>query len=159
MNGKAELDLQPFGPPMKDGTTQEAIERGVRGFRRERIEEGVHLARIDVMPGETSTPHYHPSTKDVFYVMSGVLTVAVEVDEGALPPYQTLCARAPESVDAENGKHVHKIHLQPGDILVINAFAVHCTSNLGDIPCSFLCIEGIGEYKFIQVPASATASR
>ena len=144
---------------MNDGRTQEAIEGGVLAFRRERIEEGIHLARIAIRPGETSTPHYHPSTQDIFYVMSGVLTVIVEVNpDDALPPYRSLCASLPEVVSAKDGKQIHRIRLQPGEILVVNPFAVHCTSNLGETPCSFVCIEGIGDYKFVQAPSSVTAA-
>jgi quercetin dioxygenase-like cupin family protein len=144
---------------MSDARTQEAIEGGILRFRRERVQDGVHLARIAIRPGETSTPHYHPSTQDTFYVMSGVLTVTVEVSpDDVLPPYQSLCAAPPEVVRAENGKHVHRLRVRPGEVLVVNPFAVHCASNAGDSTCSFLCIEGVGDYKFVQVPSSVTAS-
>jgi mannose-6-phosphate isomerase-like protein (cupin superfamily) len=144
---------------MSDVKTQEAIEGGVLAFRRERLEEGVHLARISIRPGETSTPHYHPTTRDIFYVMSGVLTVAVEVNpDDASPPYRFLCAGDPEVARIEDGKKIHRVRLMPGDILAVNPLAVHCTSNAGETPCSFLCIEGIGDYKFVQVTSSVPSS-
>ena len=142
---------------MSEVRTQEAIEGGVLAFRRERIEEGVHLARIAIRPGETSTPHYHPATRDIFYVMSGVLTVAVEVNPGdALPPYALLCAGRPEVAPIENGQEVHRVRLLPGEILAVNPLAVHCTSNAGETPCSFLCFEGVGDYQFVPVASSVT---
>ena len=144
---------------MSDAKTQEAIEGGVLAFRRERIEEGVHLARIAIRPGETSTPHYHPATRDIFYVMSGVLTVAVEVNpDDALLPYGFLGAGPAEVARSASGKEVHRVRVLPGEILAVNSLAVHCTSNADETPCSFLCIEGIGDYKFVQVASSVTSS-
>lgn len=145
---------------VSDDRLQQQVESGVLAFRRERIQEGVHLARIEIRPGETSTPHYHPATRDVFYVMAGVLTVTVEVAaQGATPPYDSLAAAAPEIARTDAGTETHTIRLQPGEILAVNAPAVHCTSNAGDGPCSFLCIEGIGEYRFVPAGAEKTPAR
>ena len=139
---------------MSETRTQEAIEAGVLSFRWECIHEGVQLARISIRPGETSTPHYHPTTHDVLYVMAGILTVTVEVKSDVEKmPYQALCNESPEIVHAEPGKQIHTIRLHPGEILVVNPLVVHCTRNGANTPCSFLCIEGIGDYGFIR-PAS-----
>jgi len=144
---------------MSEVRPQAAIEGGVLFFRRERIEEGVHLARIAIRPGETSTPHYHPSTQDVFYVMAGDLTVTIEVNpDDPLAPYRSLCTSAPEIIRGENGRQIHTLRLRPGDILVVNPLTVHCTSNRGETPCSFICVEGIGEYRFIQAPSATVSS-
>lgn len=144
---------------MSDIRAQQEIESGVLSFRRERIEDGVLLARVAIRPGETSTPHYHPETHDTLYVMKGVLTVKVEVASGTpVPPYRAMCGRAPEISQRDSGGEIHTFRLHPGEILVIDPPAVHCTSNAGGTPCSFICIEGIGEYRFIPaegVPPSS----
>jgi quercetin dioxygenase-like cupin family protein len=144
---------------VSENRVQQEVESGVLAFRRECIQEGVHLARIAIRPGETSTPHYHPVTRDVFYVMAGVLTVTVEVPADATTPlYDSLAAAMPKIVPTEAGTQIHTIRLEAGEILAVNPPAVHCTSNAGDEPCSFLCIEGIGEYQFVPAgPALAPA--
>jgi quercetin dioxygenase-like cupin family protein len=48
------------------------------------------------------------------------------------------------------GQQTHRVQLTPGDVLVIEPGVVHCASNLHDTICRFLCIEGVGEYDFIQ---------
>jgi len=148
-------------PPASDNPIQREVESGVLAFRREGIQEGVHLARIAIRPGETSTPHYHPATRDIFYVMAGTLTITVEVPaaEGGVPPYDSLAAAAPEIVRTATGHEIHTIRLHPGEILAVNPPAVHCTSNAGDGPCSFLCIEGIGEYRFVPARLDQTLAR
>ena len=89
--------------------------------------------------------------------MSGVLTVAVEVNPNdALPPYALLYAGCPEIAPIENGKEIHTVRLLPGEILAVNPLAVHCTTNAGETPCSFLCIEGVGDYEFVPVATSVT---
>jgi quercetin dioxygenase-like cupin family protein len=128
----------------------EEIERGVLSFRRENIDEGVHVARVALAPGQTSTFHHHTSTSDTFYVTSGCLSVTIRVDPShGAPQYRALCANPPRAERLESGHEVLRFDLLPGDVLVVLPHVVHAATNIAESPCGFLCIEGVGPYEFI----------
>ena len=128
----------------------EENERQALSFRRERLAEGVQVAHVAVRQGENSLFHQHSRTRDTFYVMSGQLTVTVHV--GATPrPYHVIASRQPLETRDGAGRPVHRVFLTAGDVLVVEPGVVHCAANLHEEVCRFLCIEGVGEYDFIQV--------
>jgi len=129
----------------------EENEAKILGFSRERLFEGVHMARVALRKGESSTRHLHTRTRDVFFVMSGRLTITVHVPHARpVQGYRALSS----SVDVQqagDGGAIHRLLLGPGEVAVIYPGAVHSATNLDAEPCHFLCIEGVGEYDFIQV--------
>jgi mannose-6-phosphate isomerase-like protein (cupin superfamily) len=122
------------------------------GFRREQLADGVQVAHIAARRGENSLLHHHTRTRDTFYVLAGQLTISVylKVDDIPSDCYHTLCKVTPTISSDMAGKQTHRIQLTPGDVLVIEPGVVHCASNLHDTICRFLCIEGVGEYDFVQ---------
>jgi mannose-6-phosphate isomerase-like protein (cupin superfamily) len=127
----------------------EENERQALSFRRERLTEGVQVAHVAVRQGENSLSHHHSRTRDTFYVMSGQLTVTVHV--GAVPrPYHVIASRQPMETCDGAGRPVHRVFLGAGEVLVVEPSVVHCAANLHEEVCRFLCIEGVGEYDFIQ---------
>jgi mannose-6-phosphate isomerase-like protein (cupin superfamily) len=127
-------------------------ERNILGFRREKLADGVQVAHVAARRGENSLLHYHSHTRDTFYVLSGKLTVTLHLASDAIPSscYNALCATKPSVSPGAAGRDIHRVQLSPGDVLVIEPRVVHCASNLQDEVCRFLCIEGVGDYDFIQ---------
>jgi mannose-6-phosphate isomerase-like protein (cupin superfamily) len=132
--------------------THGRTEATVLAFQREHVFEGVHLARIGLRQAENSTFHTHTSTRDTFFVMAGRLTVDIRV--GDAPPSQQYHVLRVGTSDESNMSvrgTTHRVLLYPGDVCVVEPRVVHCAMNLDSDPCHFLCIEGVGEYDFIEV--------
>lgn len=127
-------------------------ESALLGFRREPLADGVQVAHIAARRGENSLLHHHTWTRDTFYVLSGQLTLTLHLPADAIPSscYHSLCGVKPIVSHAVDRKQLHRVQLGPGDVFVIEPGVVHCASNLHDTICRFLCIEGVGEYDFIQ---------
>jgi quercetin dioxygenase-like cupin family protein len=126
-------------------------EANILGFSREALFEGVHMARVALRKGETSTYHLHTKTSDVFFVMSGQLTIAVRIaSPERMKPYQSLPSTLCEIQRTANGEYVHRLRVNPGEVVVIQPGTVHCAMNLAEAPCHFVCIEGVGEYDFVE---------
>jgi quercetin dioxygenase-like cupin family protein len=135
------------------GTTPEENEARVLHFHRERLNGSVRMARVSLRKGESSLFHRHTLTRDTFYVLSGVLTVSVR-DPGAAgggPAYHLV--PLPGKAEARRRRDgMVQLGLEPGEVLVIEPEVLHCAANLEEEPCSFLCIEGVGEYDFRPEP-------
>lgn len=129
--------------------TPEENERSVLHFRRERLHEGVQVAHVAVRRGENSLYHHHTRTRDTFYVMSGRLSVTLRI-EGGGTGYHLISKEPPRIEQDVAGRSIHRVTLVPGDVLVVEPGVVHCAANLHEDVCRFLCIEGVGEYDFIQ---------
>jgi mannose-6-phosphate isomerase-like protein (cupin superfamily) len=127
----------------------ERNEASVLHFSRDKLFDGVHLARVALRTGENSTFHYHSSTRDTFFVMNGCLTVDIRMSN-AEPGYRGYYS-VPHETMIRAGRATHRVRLSPGDVLIIDPGIVHCAMNLHDAPCHFLCLEGVGEYDFIEV--------
>ena len=126
-------------------------EAKILGFSRELLFEGVHMARVSLRKGETSTYHLHTKTSDVFFVMSGQLTITVRVSSPErMTPYQSLPSTLCEIRRAANGECIHRLRVNPGEVVVIQPGTVHCATNLYEAPCHFVCIEGVGDYDFVE---------
>jgi quercetin dioxygenase-like cupin family protein len=122
------------------------------GFRREQLADGIQVAHVAARRGENSLLHHHTRTRDTFYVLTGQLTVSLHLTAGAIPSdcYHALCRVKPVISSSAAGFEIHRLQLAVGEVLVIEPGVVHCASNLHDTICRFLCIEGVGEYDFIQ---------
>ena len=123
------------------------------GFRREQLADGIQVAHVAARRGENSLLHRHTRTSDTFYVLTGQLTVTLYLEPESIPSdcYHVLSkARPVVSPGAAGSRQTHRVQLTAGDVLVIEPGVVHCASILHDAICRFLCIEGVGEYDFIQ---------
>jgi mannose-6-phosphate isomerase-like protein (cupin superfamily) len=130
----------------------EENEAKILGFNREKLFDGVHMARVALRRGESSTRHLHTRTRDVFFVMSGRLTIKVHVPLAqSVQGYRSLSALPPEVQQAGEGDVIHRLLVGPGEVVVIDPGTVHSATNLDAEPCHFLCIEGVGEYDFVSV--------
>lgn len=67
-------------------------------------------ARLD--PGASTTPHYHPQTEEIYYILTGQGRMRIDADER---------------------------DVAPGDAIAIPPGAVHTIANVGKIPLIFLC--------------------
>jgi len=140
-------------PPLDPGAGQSRhVENEARilHFRRDLVGPGVHLAQVALRRGESSLPHFHTTTRDTFYVMSGRLTVTVRVSSAGAKAYRYLSEARPEIEKHGTEQEIHKLRVLPGDLLIIEPNVVHCAANVDSEPCRFLCIEGIGTYDFIE---------
>jgi mannose-6-phosphate isomerase-like protein (cupin superfamily) len=70
------------------------------------------LAEARLPPGATTTPHYHPQTEEIYYILSG---------------------RGRMRIDAETAT------VGPGDAIAIPPGATHQITNIADEPLVFLC--------------------
>ena len=131
----------------------EENEASVLHFSREKLGDGVHLATIKVRKGENSLFHKHTVTRDTFYVVSGRLTVTLHLSSREHAGcYAWIGAVAREVITtAEHTRH--RVTLSPGAVLVVEPNVIHCAANLHDEPCHLLCLEGVGEYDFIECSA------
>ena len=127
-------------------------ENRILGFRREQLADGVQVAHVAARRGENSLLHHHTRTRDTFYVLTGQLTVTLHLAADSISSdcYHSLCRVKPIISLGVAGQQTHRVQLAPGDVLVIEPGVVHCASNLHDAVCRFLCIEGVGDYDFIQ---------
>jgi len=133
-------------------------EASIQSFRRERLGDGVQVAHVTLRQGESSLLHSHTRTRDTFYIVAGCLTLTLyERADGPSPSFQSIHTAPAETHDqtrsAKNGR-VHRFRLVPGSVFVIEPGVVHCAANLDHEACSFLCIEGVGEYDFILAEGS-----
>jgi mannose-6-phosphate isomerase-like protein (cupin superfamily) len=122
-------------------------EQAVLSFRREALVDGIQLARVALGQGESSLFHHHTRTRDTFYVLKGELVVTLRVASGS-PGYYVIARPRREAAGPE--PRMTRVTLGPGDVLAFDPGIVHCAKNLGETPCEFLCVEGIGEYDFIE---------
>jgi quercetin dioxygenase-like cupin family protein len=133
-------------------TRHEQNEARVLHFSRELVGDGVHVANVGLRRGENSMPHLHTTTRDTFFVMAGRLVVEVRVDgEAPSACYRGLFSTPPEIRPNRNHGAIHSISVRAGEVLIIEPGVVHCAMNLDDEPTRFLCIEGVGEYDFVEV--------
>ncbi len=126
-------------------------EDSVLAFQRDRVFDGVHVARVGLRQGENSTFHRHTRTRDTFFVMAGRLTIDVHVGAQSSNNYHVLKVGVSTQSNMSERGAIHRVVLEPGDVFVIQPGVVHCAMNLDPEPCHFLCIEGIGEYDFNEV--------
>lgn len=127
-------------------------EKNILGFRREQLADGVQVAHVAARRGESSLLHRHTRTRDTFYVLTGLLTITLHLPPDSISSdcYHSLSGVIPLITHGMAGQQTHRVQLAPGDVLVIEPGVVHCASNLHEPICRFLCIEGVGEYDFIQ---------
>jgi quercetin dioxygenase-like cupin family protein len=148
----AVMNLEDAAPQPE--TTPQENEARVLSFRREKVHQGVHVATVGLRRSESSLMHFHPATRDTFYVMEGRLTVTIVVEPTpGVAPYQSFGREAVRIEALASGGEAHKVSLTPGEVLIIEPGVVHCAANLDQAPCHFLCVEGVGVYDFVQPPS------
>jgi mannose-6-phosphate isomerase-like protein (cupin superfamily) len=127
-------------------------ERNILLFRREVAGDGVHIAHVAARRGENSLGHHHTRTRDTFYVISGQLTVTLYLQPDQEPNlcFQTIGAQSHHTPSSNGTRQVHRVVVTPGDVLVVEPNVVHCAANLEEAICRFICIEGVGDYDFVQ---------
>ena len=132
--------------------TPEENEARILHFKRETVADGVHVARVALRRGESSTFHQHTTTRDHFFVMEGRLTITLRLGtRGADECYRILGSATTEVSRDHLGEAVHRVRLLPGDMFRIEPGIAHCAANMDEEHCRFLCIEGIGAYDFVEV--------
>ena len=70
------------------------------------------LAEARLAPGAATTPHHHPRTEEIYYILEGTGTMTIS-DESR--------------------------HVVPGDAIAIPPGATHTILNTGEQPLKFLC--------------------
>jgi len=126
-------------------------EAKILAFARQEMFEGVHLAKVSLRKGESSTFHSHTTTRDVFFVMSGRLTITIRIDSPhRINAYEAMSSMLFEIQRASNDEFIHRLRVFPGEVVVIHPGTVHCAANVDHEPCHFLCIEGVGPYDFVE---------
>lgn len=136
-------------------------EASIQSFRRERLGDGVQVAHVTLRRGESSLLHSHTRTRDTFYIVAGCLSLTLyERADSPRPAFQSINtgpAETHQTLEEPRGTknaRVHRFRLVPGSVFVIEPGVVHCAANLDEEACSFLCIEGVGEYDFILAEGS-----
>jgi quercetin dioxygenase-like cupin family protein len=115
------------------------MKEGTRGFTPaiagyERVMEGADM-RASVLTldrGQNIPWHYHSEITDAFVCLSGPMVVET---------------RAPRAA------HV----LNPGERCAVPPMTAHYVHGLDDGPCSFLILQGVGEYDNVLVGGSREA--
>jgi len=129
----------------------EENEASVLGFSREKLFDGVHMVRVALRRGESSTRHLHTRTRDVFFVMSGRLTITVHLPHPQrMGAYRSFSSSPVEVQQSGDGVVIHRVFATPGEVVMIEPGTVHSATNLDADPCHFVCIEGVGEYDFVS---------
>ena len=70
------------------------------------------LAEARLSPGKATTPHFHPRTEEIYYILAGQGRMQIGPEERAVGP---------------------------GDAIAIPPGAIHTIANVGTIPLIFLC--------------------
>jgi mannose-6-phosphate isomerase-like protein (cupin superfamily) len=129
----------------------EENEANVLAFTREKLFDGVHMARVALRQGESSLFHRHTRTRDVFFVMKGRLTITIRLPTPErLAAYQSLSSTLYRIDRAHGGEFLHTLLVLPGEVVAIEPGTVHCAANMDEAPCHFVCVEGVGDYDFVE---------
>ena len=128
----------------------ERNEASVLHFSREKLGDGVHLATVRLRKGENSLFHKHSVTRDTFYVVSGRLTVTLRLPSSEHQDHYAWIGAVAREVTTTGEHTLHRVTLSPGNLLVIEPNVIHCAANLHQEPCHLLCLEGVGEYDFLE---------
>ena len=98
--------------------------------RRETIAEapGLRVRLLELVEGQCVPWHRHTTITDTFFCMVGPLQVATRQGESA---------RA----------HV----LRAGETLAVEPGVAHRVSGVDDGPCTFMIVQGVGEYDYVPL--------
>lgn len=93
-------------------TTKDGSEiRELLAHRNSRVQKQ-SLAEARLPPGGRTTPHYHPQTEEIYYILEGTGRMTIGEDRQAVTP---------------------------GDAIAIPPGAVHTIECTSDVPLKFLC--------------------
>ncbi len=88
---------------------------------------GFRIAEMQIGPTQTIPWHYHTEAQDLFYVISGTISII---------------AREPEE----------EVCLTVGQTYAVRPGRPHYVRNIGDTSAVFLVLEGPGEHDFVALP-------
>jgi mannose-6-phosphate isomerase-like protein (cupin superfamily) len=120
---------------MNSNTPVTGIEKQSADFAvssRKMIAEGVDVQVKEFLlrPGEEVPWHHHSEVFDVFYCLTGTLTV--------------------ERMDVFSGEHHPNLLLQAGDSAKVEPGTAHRPFNATGSACRFLIVQGVGTYDFMR---------
>jgi quercetin dioxygenase-like cupin family protein len=113
---------------MKDGSHLYEVERRAEHAAR----PGFRITELEISSTQKVPWHFHTNIQDTFYVISGQLR---------------LFLREPKE----------EVRLAAGETYSVKPRRPHLVANGGDVPATFLVLQGIGEYDF--VPLAETPAR
>jgi mannose-6-phosphate isomerase-like protein (cupin superfamily) len=90
----------------------------------------VQVKEFLLVPGEEVPWHHHSAVFDVFYCLSGSLTV--------------------ERMDVFSGERLPNLVLNAGDSAKVEPGTAHRPFNATDKQCRFLIVQGVGTYDFMR---------
>ena len=90
---------------------------------------GIVISEISLSPGQSVPWHYHSQVTDRFYALKGCTLIRHGTGD--------------------------RVTLEPGESFTVPSGMPHQVEAVGDRPCRFLIIQGIGEYDFIPVEKAA----
>jgi mannose-6-phosphate isomerase-like protein (cupin superfamily) len=108
--------------PVKDASHLYEVER--RALHAER--PGFRISELQISPAQQVPWHCHTNVQDTFYVIEGRLR---------------LLLREP----------AEEVWLGPGETYSVGPRRPHMVRNGGDASATFLVLQGIGEYDYVQL--------
>jgi quercetin dioxygenase-like cupin family protein len=107
---------------LKDASHLYQVERRAQHAER----PGFRITELQIAASQKVPWHYHTNVQDTFYVIAGQLR---------------LFLREPKE----------EVRLNPGDTYSVPPRRPHLVTNGGDLPATFLVLQGIGEYDFVPL--------
>ncbi len=108
--------------PMKDASHLYEVERRAEHAAR----PGFRITELQISATQKVPWHYHTNVQDTFYVLSGNLRIFLHEPK-------------------------EEVRLAPGDTYTVKARRPHLVTNGGDDSATFLVLQGIGDYDFVQL--------
>lgn len=90
---------------------------------------GFRISELQISATQTVPWHFHQFVQDTFYVLDGLIRVSM---------------RDPDE----------SFELYPGETLSVPARRPHHVSNAGPRSATFLILQGIGKYDYVEIPPS-----
>ena len=112
------------------GTEKQSTDFAVSSRKIVAESADVQVKEFLLVPGEEVPWHHHSAVFDVFYCLTGSLTV--------------------ERMDVLSGERLPNLVLQVGDSAKIEPGTAHRPFNATGSHCRFLIVQGIGTYDFMR---------
>lgn len=107
---------------VKDASHLYEVER--RAHHAER--PGFRISELQISPTQEVPWHFHNKIHDTFYVLEGRITLSLR-------------------------KPTEEVLLAPGETYSVEPRRPHKVTNAGDSSATFLVLQGIGEYDYVQL--------
>ena len=99
----------------------------------------VQVKEFLLVPGEEVPWHHHSAVFDVFYCLTGSLTV--------------------ERMDVFSGERLPDLVLQVGDSAKVEPGTAHRPFNAAAAQCLFLLVQGVGTYDFMRFTPNSSPTQ